>query len=437
MNKRMFPSVIIITIMILLICTSSVFAASYKDIKDHWAQSTIKEWSTNGVLQGYNGNFRPNDSITRGEMAVIINRTLKFTDVAKNTFNDLSNGEWYTEPILKLKAAEIMLGDGKSMRPMDNITREEATVIIARACGINGSEMNTPFLDADSIAPWAKDYVSTMTVLQYIEGNNNCFYPKNNITRAETIKLLDNIQNKGALVIGEAPIKKAEEVIIKKENVATESPNPIINSGINATAQKGIDVSQHQGLIDWEKVKGDGIDFAIIRVGNRGYTSGNVYLDAKFKDNIENATKAGLDIGIYFFSQAITVDEAKAEADFVVSQIKNYKITYPVVYDWEDIHGKSPRTNGISSSTLTKCAQTFCNTISAANYKPMVYFNKYIGLKLYDLTQLTNNAFWYASYVDTPSLPYDFKIWQYTNKGKVNGINGNVDMDISYIDYGI
>jgi lysozyme len=137
-------------------------------------------------------------------------------------------------------------------------------------------------------------------------------------------------------------------------------------------------------------------------------------------------------VGVYFFSQAITPQEAVEEADFVLSYIRNYNITYPVVFDWETISYDSARTNGVDTQTLNQCAQAFCSTVSGGGYTPSIYFNLSLGYLKYDLSQVLGNKFWLAQYASAPTFYYDFQMWQYTSSGKVNGISGNVDMDISF-----
>jgi GH25 family lysozyme M1 (1,4-beta-N-acetylmuramidase) len=188
----------------------------------------------------------------------------------------------------------------------------------------------------------------------------------------------------------------------------------------------GIDVSSYQQDIDWQKVKASGIEFAMIRLGYRGYSTGSMNLDELFEDNIKGALAAGLDVGVYFFSQAITVDEAIEEASFVLSYIEDYNITYPVVFDWEAIGNESARTYGLETETLCRCANAFCDIMETAGYNPMIYFTSYSGYVKYNLSKVLDCDFWYAHYSDTPSFYYDFQMWQYSDCGTVDGIEGPV-----------
>lgn len=196
-------------------------------------------------------------------------------------------------------------------------------------------------------------------------------------------------------------------------------------------ARTGIDVSTYQGEIDWPAVAADGIDFAILRLGYRGYTEGGLFMDQTFEPNLRGALDAGLDVGIYFFSQAITSEEAEAEAAFVLNAIGDREVVCPIAFDWEPISpGSEARTDGLDNDTLTRCAAAFCARIREAGYTPAVYFNQSLGYLRYDLRELTEYALWLAEYDAKPDFYYHFDLWQYTHTGQVNGIQGDVDLDL-------
>lgn len=198
---------------------------------------------------------------------------------------------------------------------------------------------------------------------------------------------------------------------------------------------RGIDVSSFQGDIDWKKVKADGVDFAMIRVGYRGYGSGAIMEDEYFHANMKGAIAAGINVGVYFFSQAITEEEAIEEAEFVLQHIKDYDITYPVAYDMELIPHDTARTDTLTGRQITDHTIAFCEAVRTAGYKTCIYGNRrFLVLKL-DLSRLTAYDTWYAAYVSYPDYPYDFKMWQFTDTGSVDGIDGNVDINIGFIDY--
>ena len=196
-------------------------------------------------------------------------------------------------------------------------------------------------------------------------------------------------------------------------------------------AKTGIDVSTYQQDVDWQAVAADGIDFAILRLGYRGYTEGGLFLDQTFTPNLQGALGAGLDVGVYFFSQAITPEEAEAEADFVLEAIQGYEITYPIAFDWEPITpGSNARTDSLDNRTLTQCARAFCTRIQEAGYQPAVYFNQSLGYLRYDLRELTEYNLWLAEYDTKPDFYYRFDLWQYTHTGRVAGIQGDVDLNL-------
>ena len=209
--------------------------------------------------------------------------------------------------------------------------------------------------------------------------------------------------------------------------------NYIING--QRVSKQGIDVSSFQGEIDWQRVKEDGIEFAIIRLGYRGYGTGRIMLDDYYEANIQGALDAGLEVGVYFFSQAISEEEAVEEAQIVLENIKNYQLTYPIIYDAEEIPSDTARTDGLTVRQLTDNAIAFCEYIEAAGYSSMIYSNKRWLLTKLDLERLTDYDVWFAGYINIPEYPYDFKMWQYTESGTVDGIEGNVDMNVSFMEY--
>lgn len=205
----------------------------------------------------------------------------------------------------------------------------------------------------------------------------------------------------------------------------------------NVKYYTGVDISSHQGEINWKKVADDGIDFAILRVGYRGYgESGKLAEDEMFAKNAKAAKKAGLKIGVYFYSQAITVEEAVEEAEYVLDLIDGFDIQYPVVFDWENEPGIGMRTDNLPGNVITDCAVAFCEKIKEAGYKPSVYFNLSVGYERYNLDAISEYPFWYAQYKGNyPQFYYRYSMWQYTCTGKVNGINGNVDINISFEEF--
>lgn len=202
----------------------------------------------------------------------------------------------------------------------------------------------------------------------------------------------------------------------------------------NYTSELGIDVSDHQKWINWKKVKNDGIDFAFIRCGYRGYSNGQIRKDSYFENNIREARKYGIKVGVYFFSQATTVDEAREEAEFTLKQIRNYDLDLPVAFDMEQAGNGKGRVDHLSREVWTQSAVTFCHMIENHGYKPMIYNSTNLFEKLFVPEYLQEFDTWVAQYdVSYPTYPYTFSVWQYSSTGKVDGIDVNTDMDIRFV----
>lgn len=197
---------------------------------------------------------------------------------------------------------------------------------------------------------------------------------------------------------------------------------------------RGIDVSEHQKTIDWEAVASEGIDFAMIRAGYRGYSQGGLYADEYFTRNIVHARQNGIDIGLYFFSQAVTQEEAVEEAEYLLKLIEEcgLDITMPIAFDWENISNDEARTDGLDGATLTDCAVAFCERIKQAGHDPVVYAYRNLAYFLYDLPRLNDYALWIGALGDSPDFYYAHDIWQYSAEGKVKGIDGPVDLNLFF-----
>lgn len=196
-------------------------------------------------------------------------------------------------------------------------------------------------------------------------------------------------------------------------------------------SHKGIDVSKFQGAIDWNLVAQDGVEFAFIRVANRGWgSSGRLVEDERFEDNILGAQAAGIKTGVYIYSQAITEEEVLEEANFVLSKIAPYNLECPVVFDVEKVTSGDGRMNNITVEERTHLTRLFCQTIEAAGYRPMIYHNTEMGAVLLNVAELEGYDKWFAAYTDTLYYPYEYKVWQYSATGTVRGINTDVDLNI-------
>lgn len=192
----------------------------------------------------------------------------------------------------------------------------------------------------------------------------------------------------------------------------------------------GVDVSEYQGDINWEKVKSAGVEFAIIRVGGRGWgEEGRLYPDSRAQEYYEGAKAAGLQVGAYFFSQATSVTEAMEEARFALSLMEGWELDLPMVFDWEYV-SSAARTANVKARTLTDCTLAFCNVIEDAGLEAMVYFNPSQGRDLLHLEELTIYPFWLAMYEAPMNYPYEVEYWQYTETGSVPGIYGKADINL-------
>ena len=202
----------------------------------------------------------------------------------------------------------------------------------------------------------------------------------------------------------------------------------------NVKSYAGVDVSAFQGKVDWKKVKQSGIDFAIIRLGYRGYESGKLVEDEYAKINLKNAKEAGLKIGAYFFSQALNIKETDQEIQFMLKILGDTRLDMPIVLDWE-IPANTARTRNMDARTLTDIQRHFCGFMRDKGYQPMIYFNWHQSEHLYVLHELEDYPFWLALYQDRMTYPWKVEMWQYTDKGKVPGIAGNVDLNVYMPDY--
>jgi GH25 family lysozyme M1 (1,4-beta-N-acetylmuramidase) len=208
-----------------------------------------------------------------------------------------------------------------------------------------------------------------------------------------------------------------------------------VGSDTSIKVKKGVDVSRFQGKIDWKKVADAGIDFAFIRVGLRGTTEGKILVDDYFEDNMKGATDNGIDVGVYFYSQAVDKDEALEEVQLVLDMIEPYNVKYPVVIDIESADSDTARTVNLTSDQYEEVVHVFCDTVRSAGYKPMIYGNVKSYTLLMDAQDVDDYDIWIAYYGTPLYYPYHFDVWQFTSSGSVNGIDGNVDLDICITDY--
>lgn len=524
-------------------------AAVFSDTGGHWAEDSIAKWSEEyHIIGGYSdGTFRPDDSITRGAFAGILDRFLHFSSKSDPAvFSDVA-GTYWEDAILKLHASGVYLGNNGKALSGSSITRQQAVTMIARAFQIESAEEDLPFADEASIASYARGPVSAMIKKGYVDDvKENRFRPTDPITRAEVVRILGNLVDvlvqttelyakdtagnlminspegaqltdmtiggdlilapgvNGAVTLTDVQLKgkllnfseiepaflysyvpepepepqtpeeppqssgiqpseiytptktTGETLTYEKRTIpiyADPEPIQVENGdfewngdrleyvGSKYRARFGIDVSAYQNresanqTIDWDAVREDGVEFAMVRIGLRGTSTGSVMADAYGTQNIDGAMAAGIETGVYFFAQAVTVEEALEEADFVIEQLKGHEIDGPVAYDWE-MKDSTYRVYGTSPEMATACAIAFCRRIEDAGYTPMIYAGKYVSYVKYDQGAIDGYLRWYPEYksekseVLAPTICYQMDYWQFSSGCSIAGIGGRVDANL-------
>lgn len=232
----------------------------------------------------------------------------------------------------------------------------------------------------------------------------------------------------------ETPESKTEEL----ENITFSDAINTVTSKQWSDFSYGIDVSSHNGKIDWSKVAADGVEFVMIRCGYRGYVTGKIVQDAYFEENIRGAAANNIAIGVYFYSTAINESEARQEAAWVCKIIsektaEGIELLYPIAYDFEEFYNKQKsRAENLSKQQLTKNTIAFLNYVSESGYAPMLYASKSAVTHYWDFDAVKDYEFWLAHYVEATNYAGEYAMWQYTSRGKVNGIKGYTDFNVSY-----
>lgn len=199
----------------------------------------------------------------------------------------------------------------------------------------------------------------------------------------------------------------------------------------------GVDLSKQNGDVNFNSMKAAGVDYVMIRLGGRGYSTGQISLDENFKKNIEGAAAAGLDIGVYFYSQAISQEEAIQEVNFVIQNLEPYRanVKYPIAFDMEFVANDTARIDSFTKDEKTNIATSFLESVKAAGYVPMIYGDKEWLIKEIDLARLQSYDVWLVQEQELPDYPYQFTMWQYSTEGVVNGVSGDANLNISFVGY--
>lgn len=385
------------------------------------AQATIStHWASGYYYLAQQMDFLPaglglalDDPISRLQIAQIVVRVMSLSRTSQDPspFADCSD-----EAALILYDHGIFQGTqvGQQLlfQPQDTISRAEITTVVWRIYAYSNETPHEPEVPQEPEEPEEPEV------------------PEEPETPSEPTGDYFYFGSKKVYVVEEMP-KRAYDSSLFQYN-----DNGYLTYESNQyTSEVGIDVSRYQGDIDWAQVKASGVDFAILRLGYRGYGTGAIVTDTYFEKNIQGALENGIEVGVYFFSQAINEAEAAEEAQYCLDLIQGrYHITYPIIFDWEPYDSSlNPRTEGLSDEMLTKCAVSFCNTIRAAGYKTMVYSNLTYFYLHFDLAQLVDFPLWLAQYNKTPTFYYHFAMWQYSCTGTVPGIKGDVDMNIRLV----
>lgn len=268
------------------------------------------------------------------------------------------------------------------------------------------------------------------------ENNNSSSSQTVTAATDTTVKTTGNKIHINDSTLGEIWITELDGVPVNKldnNNFSADSNLKYYNENGKAASSEGIDVSSYSGNIDWKKVKESGIDFAMIRVGGRGYgEKGEMYTDERALEYINGAKAEGIKVGAYFFSQAVSTEEAIEEADYVKTVLGDIKLDYPVAYDWEIIKDDDARTDSVSASQATECARAFCDRVKELGYTPILYSPSRELYFKYDLSRLADIDIWYCEYANVPTFYYEFSMWQYSATGTIDGIEGAVDLNICF-----
>lgn len=431
----------------LAVPASAASSLPFSDVPSNiWYYTYVKDLYDSKVINGTTATtFSPQGTVTFGQALKLILLAAGYEEQAPTTTH-------WASGYYRLASHKGFLPSNLNLTLDQPITRLQIASIAVRTLGLTRTSSKSPFSDTtDQSALILYDHgvftgVETETGL--------LFKPNDNITRAEVsavIWRIDQLEEENTPTTPAPPAEETGDYFYfggKKVYVVEELPKSTYDNSLfqvnengfltydsdEYTCKIGIDVSRYQENIDWAAVKGAGVQFAMLRLGYRGYGTGALVMDPYFQQNIQGAQANGIEVGVYFFSQAITPEEGAEEARFCLNALKGYHITYPIVFDWESYDSSlEPRTDGLDDKILTQCAVAFCEEVEAAGYQSMVYSNLTYFYLHFDLNQLVDYPLWLAQYNSRPSFYYHFDIWQYSGTGKVPGIDGNVDLNIHFI----
>ncbi len=415
----------------------NTYSESFADVSaDKWFYDYVMELNEGGVIGGRgDGSFDPDASVTVGEALKLILLAAGQEEQAAE------EGAHWASGYASLAQEGGYLPDALLDDLNQPIRRVEVAQLAAKAIGFGQSFSDSPFADVDD------GYVTALAELGVLTGmtahGESVFYPNESLTRAEISTIVWRLRNARALGKTQTVSYASRELDVfadvpfnsYRKSGFSGSGKDMTYSEPGVTVLRGVDVSRFQGAIDWDALKAQGVDFAILRVGGRGQTVGEIYDDRMFEEYYAGANAAGLRLGVYFYSQAISVGEALEEADYVLDKLRGKRIDGPVVFDWETAGASGARTNDIPASLITDCAIAYCERVKSAGYSPMIYLMRYDGYMRYDLPRLLDYDWWYAGEYDgeSPKFFYDFQMWQYTSSALLDGVEGKADMDLWFL----
>ena len=406
--------------------------------EDAWYEDHLNALVENGVFNGYDdGTFRPDRAVSWGEALKLISLSAGFPEQTAKEGEHWAAGyrDYAVRKTFLTSAAAAALDLDAA------VSRYEIAELCAAMLELDtraAAADQTPFADTDR--PSVKALYKAGIMEGDLDSGQRLYRGDNSFRRCELCavltRMLAYVDANFVFVSGARAAIDFDLARNEYEDDAFYTAGGRLQYGGAAeTVRHGIDVSYYQGGIDWRAVAADGIDFAIIRCGYRGYGAGSLYEDVRFRENIEGARAAGLDVGIYFFSQALTVEEALEEAAYTLALIDGYDVTFPVVFDWEQVTSAGSRSANPDWKAVTDCTVAFCDAIAAAGYTPMTYFNVSMAYLRLDMKRIEAYPAWLAWYHDYPGYIYDYQMWQYSSTGRVAGIQSNVDMNICFVNF--
>jgi len=407
----------------------------FSDVKAGiWFEPYVITLVEAGVVKGCeDGLFHPERQMSWGEVLKLVLMAAGYPELVQP-----KSGHWASN-YLNFAVEKKFVTVEQAGNLNAAVTRNDLADLCAAVLELTETVQTSPYADS-SRGSALKLFAAGVMEGSFDESGARVFRGEAGLSRAEgcaaVIRVMEYVKN-NLILFGGNRLRVQEDL---ERNTYDAAAFSVENGRVRyedgtTTVRYGIDVSEFQGNINWNAVAADGIDFAMIRCGYRGYGEGGLHEDPNFRKNIAGALAAGLDVGIYFFSQATNVAEAQEEVSYTLELIRDYDITFPVAYDWEQITVRGARTRYPDWAVVTDCAEVFCEAVAAAGYTPMVYFNPTMAYLHLDLSRIQNYAGWLANYVECTEYAYDFRMWQYGSDGNVAGISGRVDMDIAFTDF--